>query len=110
MWHRGLAAASAIWAAIGLSIALAGFGSVNEDARLLVFSATVVGVGSAVLASGLLLRGRRRWAGVCLIVSVITPTWFAAWLNLVPLIAGLILLSGRVSDPNHGGRSPSHVR
>lgn len=95
MQHRGLAVGCAIWAILALAIASMGFGSVNSDARLLVFAATAVGVGSAVLAARLLLRGRSRWAGLCLVISVVTPTWYAAVLNLVPLTAGLILLSGR---------------
>ena len=94
MRHRGLAVGCAVWALVGLLIASAGFGTVNDDARLLVLGATAVGVGAALLAARLLLRGRPRWAGLCLVVSVVTPTWFAAAINLIPLLTGLILLSG----------------
>jgi hypothetical protein len=106
MKHRGLAVACLMWAAVGLAIASMGIGTVNRDARLLVFAATAVGVGSAVFAARLLLRGRSRWAGLCLVVSIITPTWFAAVLNLIPLTVGLILLWSRpreaVGNPGPG--------
>lgn len=95
MRHRGLAVGCAVWAVVGLLIASAGFGTINEDARLLVLGAAVVGVGAALLAALLLLRERPRWAGVCLVASVVTPTWYAAIINLVPLVVGLALLSGR---------------
>lgn len=97
MQHRGLAAVCAVWATLGMAIASMGLGAVNSDARLLVFAATVIGVGSALVAAVLLLWGHVRWAGLCLLISVVTPTWFAAALNLVPLVMGLLLVSGRWS-------------
>lgn len=104
---RQLAVACVLWAFAGLFIASAGVASVNDDARLLVFGATVVGVGAALLAANLLVRDRPRWAGLCLVVSVVTPTWSAAVLNLVPLIAGLILLGhGLPSNPRSPGLNP----
>lgn len=94
---RAAATASMAWAALGLAIALAGFGSVNSDALGLVTAATVLGVGTALVAASLLARGSERSAGACLVVSAVTPTWFAAWLNLLPLVGGLLLLVGRPS-------------
>jgi hypothetical protein len=87
------AAVCLAWAALGGSVAAVGFGTVNADARLLVLSATVVGVAAAVAAAGFLARGRPRPVGLCLVVSVVTPTWAAAAVNLLPLAAGILLLA-----------------
>ena len=106
MGQRGLAVGCAVWAVVGLLIASAGSGTVNDDARLLVFGATAVGVGAALLAAWLVLDGRPRWTGLCLVVSVVTPTWYAVIINLVPLVAGLILLSGRLNQGNRRGTEP----
>lgn len=100
MGQRGLAAGCVLWAALGLAIALAGFVAVNDDARVLVLTATTLGVGAAASAARLILLDRYRWAGLCLVVSVVTPTWGAAAVNLVPLVAGLVLISGWVSPQN----------
>lgn len=81
------------WAVLGGSIGAAGFGAVNPDSRLLVLTAIVTGVTSAVGAAGLMARHRPRLAGLCLIVSAIMPTWAAVWLNLLPLTAGVLLLA-----------------
>lgn len=54
-----------LWAVSALAIGSRGFASVNDDARLLLF------------------------------VSVVTPTYFAAWLNLVALVVGVVLLIRR---------------
>ncbi len=90
--------ACGVWGVVGLLIASAGFGTVNDDARLLVLGATTVGVGAAFLAARLILRDHPRWAGLCLVVSIVIPTWYAAALNVVPLVAGLVLLSGRLTS------------
>ncbi len=88
------------WALVGLLLAVSGLDNVNADARVLVLSATALGVGAALLAAWLWSRDRPRWAGLCLVVSVITPTWFAAALNLVPFAMGLALVTGRY-QPRH---------
>lgn len=102
MTRQRLAVACVLWAVVGLFIALAGLASVNNDARLLVLGATAVGVGAALVAANLLVRERPRWAGLCLAVSVVIPTWSAAVLNLVPLVAGLILLGGGLPSRTRG--------
>lgn len=103
MNDRAIAAASAAWAGAGFLLAVAGLGTVNDDARTLVISATVLGVGCALAASALLVTERHRWAGACLVVSAVIPTWFAAWLNVLPLVAGILLISGVIAAP----RGPS---
>ena len=47
----------------------------------------------AALAAGILLgRGMDRIAGVCLLISVVTPTYFAYPLNVMALGVGVALV------------------
>jgi hypothetical protein len=66
---------------------------VNPDARLLAGIASLLGPAAAIAASIALSRRRDRWAGLLLVVSVITPTYFAWVLNVPALLVGLILLT-----------------
>lgn len=85
----------AIWALTGAAVALFTFGDVNEDARLFVAGATVLGVGAALLSAWSAARSRHRLAGALLIGSaVVTPTYFAWPLNVVPLVAGVVIVRG----------------
>lgn len=94
-----------VWGLVGGAVALYGFGSTNADARLLVVAATLAGVGCAVAAALLLSRGRSRAAGLSLMASAVIPTWGAAALNLIPLVAGLaLLLLPRRLAPGHHRR------
>lgn len=79
------------WAAIGASVALASLGDVNADARLLVAGFSIAGPLAAVVAARLLGRGADRAAGALLLLSVLTPTYFAYGLNLPALLLGLTL-------------------
>ena len=81
-----------VWAAIGASVALASLGSVNADARLFVGAFSVAGPLAAVGAAWLLGRGADRAAGALLLLSVLTPTYFAYVLNLPALLLGLALV------------------
>lgn len=80
------------WAVIGASVALWSLGDVNADARLLVGVFSIGGPLAAVGAARLLTRGADRAAGALLLVSVLTPTYFAYVLNLPALIVGLALV------------------
>lgn len=82
-----------VWAGVGAAVALGSLGEVNSDARLLVGAASVVGPLAAVGAAWLLARGADRTAGVLLLVSVLTPTYFAWVLNVPALVVGLALLA-----------------
>ena len=93
MKHRVLVICCLAWAAIGMAVAALGLGAVNDDARLLVYSATAIGVGSAIVAARLAAHDQVRWCGVALVISVVIPTWFAAYLNIVPLVAGIALIA-----------------
>ena len=83
---------SIAWAVIGASVALVALPQANADARWLVGVASVVFPAAAVLAAMALHRGAIRWAGVFLLVSVATPTYYAYALNIPALVAGLVLL------------------
>jgi hypothetical protein len=67
-------------------------GTVNADARLIVATASVVGPLAAVGAARALGTDRDRLAGALLLVSVLTPTYFAVIVNVPALAVGLLLL------------------
>jgi|APDOM4702015118_1054815.scaffolds.fasta_scaffold16297_3 hypothetical protein len=90
--RRVLAFGALLWAFVGAAVALLSFNEVNPDARLVVGVLSVLGPLAAVGASRLLARGTDRQAGVLLLVSVVTPTYFAYVLNVPALLVGLVLL------------------
>lgn len=90
--RRVLQGGSLVWAAVGAVIALGSLGQVNVDARYLVGLASIAGPLCAVAASRLLAAGADRWAGGLLVLSVLTPTYFAFVVNLPALVVGLALL------------------
>lgn len=90
--RRVLQIVSVLWAAIGAAIAWSGMSTVNADARWIVVTASVLGPLAALGAAGALGAGRGRLAGVLLLVSVLTPTYFAAIVNLPALVVGASLL------------------
>lgn len=91
--HHSLVYGILAWAAIGAIVAFGSLGSVNDDARVLVVVASVVGPLLAVGSARQFSLRRDRLAGALLVVSaVVTPTYFAYALNLVPLGAGLYLV------------------
>jgi hypothetical protein len=80
-----------VWAVVGASVALVSFGSVNPEARPLVGVFSVLGPLAAVGAARVLARGGGRSAGALLLVSVLTPTYFAYVINVPALLAGVAL-------------------
>lgn len=82
---------SIVWAVVGASVALSALPQANGDGRWLVGVASIVFPGAAVVAAVALRRGSLRWAGVFLLLSVATPTYFAWALNLPALVIGLRL-------------------
>ena len=93
MVERQVLRAGAIgWAVIGLVVALASFPRTNSDSVLLVGVASVAFPLAAAIASVALGAGRDRAAGLLLLVSVATPTYFAWVLNVPALLLGLTLL------------------
>ena len=100
---------SIVWAVIGLAIGISSLGAVNRDARALVAAAAVLGSLAALLASFAVDRLRPRLAGVLLVFSVITPTFFAWILNVPALLVGILLvvMPSLVSSRTATGRSKS---
>lgn len=81
-----------VWAITGAAVALASLRDVNDDAKVLVGMASVLFPLAAVAAAVALDRRHDRLAGVLLLASVATPTYFAYPLNLPALIVGLALV------------------
>jgi hypothetical protein len=96
-----------VWAAVGLVVALGSQGRASAGIRPLVGVLSVPIPLMAVLAAAALAREKDRLAGLFLVVSAATPTYF--WvLNLPALIVGLALLTrGRVSLRRAPGPSSS---
>lgn len=92
MGRRLVAIGSIVWAVAGAAIAVSALSTVEDDAKVLVGTATVLFPLCAVGAAVALDRGRDRLAGALLLLSVATPTYFAYALNVVPLVVGAILL------------------
>lgn len=53
--------------------------------------------GRRALAARPITRRHPRLAGLCLVASSVIPTWYAAVVNLIPIVAGLILLTARTT-------------
>ena len=82
--------AIAVWAAV---LALGSLGAVNDDVRVLVGVASIIGALAALASAYLLALSADRLSGVLLLVSALIPTYFACPLNVVAVIAGLLLLA-----------------
>ena len=105
--RRILEVGSTLWAFLGAAIAISALGDVNDDAKILVAVASVGFPLCALGAAVALRRGRDRLAGVLLVLSVATPTYFAYAFNLPALGLGLALLikrdiAGRADRPVAG--------
>lgn len=94
-WRRVVQVGAAVWAVVGAGIALSALRDVNPDSRVIVVIASILGPAAAMAAAVLVGRRQDRWAGALLVLSVVTPTYFAAALNLPALLVGLYLLIGR---------------
>jgi hypothetical protein len=92
--RRILCAGSLVWAAIGSVVAVTSLPTVDDDARVLVGCASIVFPLCAV-AAAVVVQGRRfdRLAGLLLIASAATPTYFAYPLNVPALVVGLVLVT-----------------
>jgi len=90
--RQAIAIGSCVWAAVGAAVAFPALGSAGSDARVIVGLASTFGPLAAVAAAWLVVRGHDRAAGALLLVSVLTPTYFAYVLNLPALGVGLALV------------------
>lgn len=91
--RQAIRVGAVVWAVVGALVAIPQVPEANSDARLLVGVASVLGPAAAVGAAILLGRRQVRWAGALLLVSVVTPTYYAWMLGVPALIAGLALLA-----------------
>jgi chromate transport protein ChrA len=111
-----LQAGALVWVVAGAAVALGSLGDVNDDARLLVGLASIVGPLLAVGAAVQLGRHANRSAGVLLVLSALaTPTYFAYVLNIPALVVGVMLAVGAhrvLSEPagSSGRRSTEGLK
>lgn len=91
--RRVVRSGSLIWAVVGAAVALSALPTVNADARVLVGLASIIFPMCALGAAVALGRRRDGLAGVLLVFSAATPTYFAYPLNLPALVVGLALLT-----------------
>ncbi|MDQ3484206.1 MAG: hypothetical protein M3445_02140 [Actinomycetota bacterium] len=90
--RRTVGAGSLCWAFVGAAVALAALPTVNDDARFFVAVASVLFPLCAVGAAWSLWRGNDRGAGLLLLASSATPTYFAFVLNIPVIVIGVLLL------------------
>ena len=91
--RRSLEIGAVVWAIVGLWVGLAVAGASNADAKVLVYSAAILGPAAALIGAVALERHRDRSAGALFLISVVTPTVFAWVLNVPALIVGVWLLA-----------------
>lgn len=82
-----------IWAFGGAAIALAALFTVIGEAPIVLYVASVAFPLAAAGAAVAIRSHRDRLAGLLLLVSVATPTYFAYVFNLPALIVGIALLA-----------------
>jgi hypothetical protein len=94
------------WAVIGAAVALTSLMGVSPDARILVGIASVAFPLAAAFASSAVARHHDRTAGLLLLVSVATPTYFVSVLKVPALLVGLAVLL----NPNWMVKTPQLAR
>lgn len=99
-----------LWASAGATLAWSSFGTVNDDARAFVGSASAIGPALAVVAVVVLRRPKLRTSSLLLGLSaLVTPTYGAWALNAAVLVgaATLLLLGQRDVAARRGTRGSS---
>lgn len=91
--RRVLEIGSLVWAAAGAAVALSALSDVNDDAMALVTLASIVFPLCALGGAIALRLNNDRTAGLLLLLSVATPTYFALPLNVPALVIGIALLA-----------------
>lgn len=87
-----LAGLAGVWAFAGAAIALPALPMVNPDVRPLTIALSLLLPVAAAVAAWLIVTGRHVVPAVLLALSVATPTYFAAALNLIPLALAAVLV------------------
>lgn len=91
--RRIVQVASLVWSTTGAAVAVVSLPNVNDDVIVLVGLASVV-LPLCAAAAALALRHRHdRLAGLLLVSSAATPTYFAYPANLPGLVVGLAVLA-----------------
>jgi hypothetical protein len=94
--HPVLLAAALAWTFVAAGICLPALALVDRDALVLVGSASALGLGAGATSAWLVRTERLGWAAAALAASaVVTPTYFAYVVNLVPLAAAVACLRRR---------------
>jgi hypothetical protein len=78
--------AAVLWGVVGAGVALYALGDVNADVRILVGVLSVLLPGASIAAAVAIHRNQPTLAVVLLLISTLTPTYFAWALNLIPLL------------------------
>ncbi len=89
---RTVQVGAVLWALTGFAIAASALARVDGGAWVVLGLASVVFPACAVLAGVAVARGHVRAAGVFLLLSVATPTYFLWVVNLPALVGGVALL------------------
>ncbi len=103
---RWLVRACLAWGALGFGVALGSVPHLVGDARLLVGIASVVLPAAAIGAALAVARDHPRGAGVLLVISAATPTYFAWVLNIPALVVGLVLVVAPQALVRHRRSAP----
>lgn len=103
--ETGLEVFGVLWVVAIVALGVSILPSSNSDARVLVavvFTACIVAGLSAVV---LMHRGRWRWSGALLMMTVATPSGFGAYVNVFALLVGLwLVLAGGEMARRRGPR------
>jgi hypothetical protein len=84
---------SIVWAVGGAGMAMSSLGQVNDDATVFVGAASAL-FPLCALAAALALHFRHdRIAGLLLVASAATPTYFAFAVNVLVLVFGIVLVA-----------------
>lgn len=89
---RAVQIGSIVWSVGGFAVAAASMPAVNADARVIVGLASVAFPVCAAVAAIAAARHHLRTAGLLLLLSVATPTYFAWVINVPALLVGTALL------------------
>jgi hypothetical protein len=91
-----LVAGAVAWTLVAGAIAIPALRSVDDGPRVLVLGATMLGLALGALGAMAATQDRRRVAAAALVASaIVTPTYFAAAVNLVPLALGVVAFRRR---------------
>ena len=106
--RRAVQVGALVWAMVGFAVATGSLTAVNADALVPLAIASVAFPACAAAAALALGRDHTRIAGVLLLLSVATPTYFAWAINLPALVIGVALAvaPGRILRSSPAGLSP----